>query len=72
MTITGNDIDVIVNVKGKDYTASGMLSGSGGVSVGIGTGDGVTVTFEGTFSSAGGSGSWKSTAATKGTWSVSK
>ena len=72
MTITGNDIDVVANVAGKDYAASGAVTGSGGVSVGIGTGDGVVVTFEGTFTSTGGSGTWRSSVATKGTWSVAR
>lgn len=72
MTITGNDIDVVANVAGKDYAASGAVTGNGGVSVGIGTGDGVVVTFEGTFTSTGGSGTWRSSVATKGAWSVSR
>jgi hypothetical protein len=72
MTITGQTIDVIANVAGKNYAASGAVTGAGGVSVGIGTGDGVTVTFEGTFTSAGGSGTWTSSVATHGTWSVAK
>jgi hypothetical protein len=72
MTIGGDDIDVVANVGGKDYAASGVLADNGGVSVGIGTGDGVVVTFEGTFTSTGGSGTWRSSVATKGTWSVSR
>ena len=44
MTITGQAIDVVVTVGGKNYAASGAVASSGGVSVGIGTGDGVTVT----------------------------
>jgi hypothetical protein len=72
MTIAGDTIDVVVTVAGTKYPASGQLSGSGGLSVGIGTGNGVTVTFEGTFAGSKGSGTWSSSVATKGTWSVSK
>ncbi len=72
MTVSGSSVDVVATVAGKNYPGSGEISSNGGVSVGLGAGNGVTVTFEGTFSGGKGSGSWKSTAGTKGAWSVAR
>jgi hypothetical protein len=72
MTITGDKVDVVATVGGKQYPGSGQVSGSGGVSVGLGAGNGVTVTFQGTFGSGKGSGTWSSSIGTKGSWSVAK
>ncbi|MBX3186851.1 MAG: hypothetical protein KF819_07545 [Labilithrix sp.] len=72
MTISGDDIDVVVKVGAQEYPASGKVTSGGKVTVGIGAGNGVTVTFDGSFANGSGSGTWKSSIATKGTWSVSK
>jgi hypothetical protein len=72
MTITGDKIDVVATVSGKPYPASGNVGSNGAVSLGVGVGDGVTVTFSGTFANGAGSGTWSSSIATNGTWSVKK
>ncbi len=72
MTVSGTNVDVVATVGGKQYPASGTLTASGAVNVGIGVGAGVVVTFDGTFADGKGSGTWKSSVATKGTWSVAK
>jgi len=65
-------IDVTVVVTGQEYKASGAIGANGAVNSGVGVGGGTVVTFVGTFTSNGGSGTWSSTAGTKGTWTVTK
>lgn len=72
MTISGDTVDVVATVNGTNYPGSGKVESGGGVSVGVGAGGGITVTFSGTFANSKGSGTWQSTAGTKGSWSVSK
>lgn len=72
MEIDGDKVDVVATVSGTKYPGSGNIQSNGNVSIGVGAGAGVTVTFSGTFASGKGSGSWQSTAGTKGSWSVSK
>lgn len=72
MEISGDKVDVVATVSGTKYPGSGNIQSNGSVTIGVGAGAGVTVTFSGTFASGKGSGSWQSTAGTKGSWSVSK
>ena len=62
---------VTANVGGKDYSGSAAVNGDK-LSLGLGLGAGEVVTFDGTFSGSKISGTWSSTAGTKGTWSASK
>lgn len=72
MTISGTKLDVVATVSGTPYPGSGTVAAGGAASVGLGVGGAVVVTFDGSFSGGKGSGNWKSSTGTKGTWSVSK
>lgn len=72
MNVSGANVDVVANVGGKQYPGSGALDAAGAVSVGIGVGGGLIVTFEGTFAGGKGTGTWRSSAGAKGTWSVAR
>lgn len=72
MNVSGANVDVVATVGGKQYPGSGTLDAAGAVSVGIGVGGGLIVTFEGSFAGGKGSGTWRSSAGGKGTWSVAR
>mgnify|MGYP003373601286 CR=1 FL=1 len=72
MSVAGTNVDVVATVGGKPYPGSGTLNGAGAVNVGVGVGGGLIVTFEGSFASGKGTGTWRSSAGGKGTWSVAR
>lgn len=72
MNVSGANVDVVATVGGKQYPGSGALDAAGAVNVGVGVGGGILVTFEGSFASGKGSGTWRSSAGAKGSWSVAR
>lgn len=71
MTVTRDKVDVVVKVDGRSYAGSGDLDGAS-IDFGVGTGNGVVVTFQGRFADGAGSGTWRSSVGTKGSWSVAR
>jgi hypothetical protein len=65
-------IDVTANVNGTNHKGQGDVASDGSVTLGVGAGGDVVVTFTGKFANGKGSGTWRSSISTSGTWSVSK